>query len=171
MMFAWQKKSFGLSFTFSPFSPFPLLCVVERQQYITQFSGIMMVLWINKWILMLHKGYWAILFHNRMQKATILCISCPHSGFWLSSLHQSKASKSQVRYKKQWRDMKSNDKVGSRQIYTKVQVAVILLSPCMLSHHPQILHIEEAINIWETDSLSEEKTSIELCITSLHLIN
>lgn len=67
--------------------------------------------------------------------------------------------------------MKIDNKVGSRQMYTEVQVTVIPLSPCMLSHYPQILHIEEAINIWETGALSEEKTSTELCITTLHLIN
>ena len=60
--------------------------------------------------------------------------------FGFQSLHQYKESKSQVRYSMQWTDMKTNDKVGSKQIYTNVQVTVVPLSPCMLLHHRQCLH-------------------------------
>lgn len=131
----------------------------------------MMVFWINKWILMFHKGTEQFYFIIGCRKWPYFAFPALTVVFGFQRLHQYKESKSQGRYKKQWRDMKTNDKVGSRQIYTKVQVTVIPLSPCMLSHHPQILHIEEAINIWETGTLSEEKISIGLCITTLLLIN
>lgn len=172
MMFAWQKKFFGLSFVFLSFFSLPPGFVLLKGSNI--LHNFLVYWWYSESInesSCCTKDTEQFYFIIGCRKWSYFAFPALTVVFGFQSLHQYKESKSQGRYKKQWRDMKTNNKVGSRQIYTKVQVTVMPLSPCVLSHHPQILHIEEAINIWETGALSAEKTSVELCIYALHLIN